>query len=164
MLKRRTFCLALAFAAAPQLLAAACTSLLPQLSLCDAAGWTLDRVEGNVSFLTHASGVTATIQLETGLDEDEVASARWMISHAPISARAQVLSTDVFQIGSQYGSTVTYLPRHSDPAMVVGLSDIIGRDFTLVITTHETGVTTYTEAHKTANDRLLSALQLDPSE
>jgi hypothetical protein len=161
MLNRRTLLLALSMAAAPQLLAAACAPLLPHLSLCAPQGWTLDRVEGNIGFLTHAIGVTATIQLETGLGEDQIAGARWMISHAPISARAQVLATDFFEVGTQFGSTVAYLPRHADPAMVVGLSDIIGRDFTLVITTQETGVTTYTDAHKTAHDRLLAALQLD---
>ncbi|MFM7336350.1 MAG: hypothetical protein ACKO1H_18415 [Tabrizicola sp.] len=161
MLNRRSFCLALAFTAAPQVLAAACTPLLPQLSLCDASGWRLDRIEDNIRYLSHDSGVTATVRLATGLSEDQIAGERWMISHAPISARAEVLATDLFQVGTQYGSTVAYLPRHADPAIVVVLSDIIGRDFALVITTQETGVNTYTDAHKTAHDRLLAALQLD---
>lgn len=139
-----------------------CDELLPGLRLCDAFGWTVlpAKEDGGVD-LVSASGLAAAIVLTRNLTAEEVSGARWTISHMPISARANVLSTGFFEIGNHLGTSVAYLPRHADPAMVVALSDVIGTDFTLVVSSHETGVNTYSETHQQEHTALLAALRLD---
>jgi hypothetical protein len=72
-----------------------------------------------------------------------------------------VLTTDLIEIDGLSGTFVAYLPRHSAPAIVVALSDIIGTDFVLTVTTVETGTETYSETHKQDHMALLAALRLD---
>lgn len=140
----------------------ACRRLLPGLSLCDAPGWTPRpaRDEASVT-LVSTHGIEATVQLSLGLTPEEVSGARWMISHMPISARARVMYTGLADIDGQPGATVAYLPRHADPAIVVTLSDVIGTDYTLVVSSSETGVDSYTEIHQQDHAALLAALRLD---
>jgi hypothetical protein len=139
-----------------------CQQLAKGLRLCSADGWTIQATvdDGATATLISANGTTANIVLSADLAPEEVTGARWMISHAPISARAMVLHTGFIEIDGQLGTTVAYLPRHARPAMVVASSDVIGDNFTLVVTTRETGVETYSETHQTEHAVLLAALRL----
>lgn len=139
-----------------------CVSLSPGLQLCDARGWTLLPGSTNGSFhLLSANGIVGAVTLTPNLTPDQVSGARWTISHMPISARANVLSTGFIEISGHSGTTVAYLPRHADPVMVVALSDVIGSDFTLVVSSHETGIDAYSPLHQEDHAALLAALRLD---
>lgn len=163
--RRQILSLVGALALAPRMSLAqdgACPRLAEGLYLCTPKGWTLlPTLEGATASLISPHGIAADITFRNGLTQDQIDGARQMILHAPLSARALVLETGLFQIGNQVGATVAYLPRHSDPALVVGLSDVIGSDFTLVVTTRETGFETYSETHKSDHAALLAALRLD---
>jgi hypothetical protein len=140
--------------------AVTCEPLLTGLLLCDADGWRLASVEGETVSLTHTSGIAAVITLRTGLTEDEMFGERWMVTHAPISARATVLEVGLASISERVASTSVYLPRHLSPPEVVALSAYRGTTTSLVVSTRGPGET-YSDQHREAHDGLLAALQLD---
>jgi hypothetical protein len=163
--RRQVFSLIGALALSPRIAVAqetACDLLAGGLSLCPAPRWVLQpTLEGATASLLSANGITASIRFDTGLTPDQLSGARWTIGHAPISARAMVLTTGFAYIDGQLATSVSYLPRHANPAIVVAMTDVIGEDFTLVASTVESGVTTYSENHRHDHAALIAALRLD---
>ena len=140
----------------------ACARLAKGLSLCPATGWTQDAtVDGATANFVSTNGIIGAVRLQSDLTPEQVSGARSMILHAPISARASVLSTGFAEVDGQLATTVAYLPRHAHPATVVAMSRVIGDDFTLVVTTRETGIESYSETHQKAHAALLAALRLE---
>ncbi|MGL4237773.1 hypothetical protein [Tabrizicola sp.] len=146
-----------------RLRAATCEPIFTALSLCEARGWRLASVSGNTAGLTHDTGISATITLETGLSEEDLGWARCQVSHAPISARADVLEGGPAEVDGRAAWTSIYLPRHTSPPGVVAMSSFQGDGTSLVIWTRGPGET-YSDQHREAHDGLLAALQLDLAE
>jgi hypothetical protein len=163
--RRQVFSMIGAMIAAPRIgmaQAEACLRLAEGLSLCSTGEWTVrSTIDGATASLISQNGIKGAVTLSTGLTSEEVSGAQSMISDAPMHARAKVLMTGFVEIDGQFATTVAYLPRHASPAMVVAMSGVIGDDFTLVVTTHETGVQTYSPSHQLDHAALLAALRLE---
>jgi hypothetical protein len=145
------------------LLAAACEPLLPGLSLCDAKGWRVEKVEADSAHLISDAGIQGVVVLHAKLSQEAVWSEMDLLTHMPISSRAEVLEVEMPTLSGLYASTVAYRPRHEDPPLVVALTTASGDDFVLSVHSRN-GAETYTAAHKDAHSALLAALKLDIAE
>ncbi|WP_309667114.1 hypothetical protein [Tabrizicola sp.] len=137
-----------------------CSPLVAGLSHCDAVGWTLDRSDAGVALMTHMSGITASVSLRTGLSDQDMMWENWQQSHAPISARAEVLVVDWTSIDGRNATSAAYLPRHSVPPAVVVLTGHVAAGVALRVTTQEIA-RSYTDLHRSVHADLLAALKLD---
>ncbi|MBL9048866.1 MAG: hypothetical protein JNK19_01990 [Tabrizicola sp.] len=144
-------------------IAASCMSLLPGLAFCGQSGWELVAIDGDQVRMAHDGGLTAEIRLRRGLSAEDMQWESCMAAHAPISARAQVLSVQSPEISGRIASTTAYLPRHLSPAAVIALTSYQGDGLSLVVTTRGPG-DTYSDPHQRAHAALLAALKLDPPE
>jgi hypothetical protein len=163
-LTRRTALTFVCLTALPlPLRAGGCLPLLPGLSLCDTTDWRLDTIEGTTASLIHASGLAAKVTFLTGRSEDDLMWDGWQATHAPISARAEVLDVSFTEVIGLTGITTAYLPRHLSPPTVVVLSSAQGLGRSIRVTSQSYG-TTFSDQHRRAVAALLAALQLDPTE
>jgi hypothetical protein len=151
--------LPLALLPAP-LWAETCPELLPGLRLCDAGGWTPGPVKNGVLTLTHVTGITGAIQLVTGLDTEEEDWARWQQSHAPMSARANILDDGYSEIDGRVVHWSAWRPRHVDVPTIVAMTGYVGEGFSLRVTTHAEAET-YDTPHREAQESLRAAIKLD---
>jgi hypothetical protein len=140
--------------------AAVCEPIFPGLSLCDASGWRLADVSGTTASFTHDTGISATISMKTGLSDDELTWAGWQASHAPISARANVLEVGLSEIDGRFTSWSAYFPRHLSPPTVVVLASYQGSGTSINVSTRGPGET-YADPHRQAHDSLIAAIRLD---
>ena len=143
-----------------RLRAETCDEVLPGLRLCDVWGWGRDTAADGVVTLTHATGITATIVLETGLDAEGETWANWQQSHAPISARANVLATDLVQIDGRFAARAAWRPRHVAAPTIVVMTGHVGSGLSLTVTTVALAET-YTDTHREVHDDLCAAIRLD---
>ena len=143
-----------------RLKAEVCPEVLPGLRLCDVWGWGRDAAADGVVTLTHATGITATIVLETGLDAEGETWANWQQSHAPISARANVLATDLVEIDGRFAARAAWRPRHVAAPTIVVMTGHVGSGLALTVTTVALAET-YTDTHREVHDDLCAAIRLD---
>ncbi len=154
------FCLA---ALPYPLQAAACTTLLPTLSLCDSLDWQLETTDGVTATLIHSGGLTASVTLQSGRSEEELMWDGWQAAHAPISARAEVLEVALDDVIGLSATTTAYLPRHLSPKAVIVLTAAQGKGHSLRVSSTAPGET-FTDPHRQAHAALLAALILDRPE
>ena len=160
-LTRRASLVLLSLAVLPTALRAeTCAELLPGLRLCDARGWVRGDLSDGMATLTHATGLTATISFQTGLDAEGETWANWQQSHAPISARAEILTTDLGQIDGRYASFAAWRPRHMPAPTIVAMTGYVGDGMALAVTT-VAAAATFDDTHRDAHQRLCAALRLD---
>lgn len=143
-----------------RLRAETCDEVLPGLRFCDVWGWGRDAAADGVVTLTHATGITATIMLQTGLDAEGETWANWQQSHAPISARANVLATDLVQIDGRFAARAAWQPRHVAAPTIVVMTGHVGSGLALTVTTVALAET-YTDTHREVHDDLCAAIRLD---
>jgi hypothetical protein len=154
------FCLA---ALPYPLQAAACTSLVPMLTLCDVQDWRLETTDGVSATLVHSGGFAATVSLLSSRSEEELMWDRWQASHAPISARAEVLEVMLDEVIGLSATTTAYLPRHLSPKAIIVLTAAQGKAFSLRVSSTAPGET-FTDQHRQAHAALLATLRLDRPE
>lgn len=160
-LTRRTALGVLPLVLMPRALAAAtCPAALPGLRLCDVWGWGRDPGADGVLRLTHASGIGATITLETGLDAEGETWARWQQAHAPISARAEVLETALAEVDGRIACRAAWVPRHAEPPVVVAVTGYVGEGLALAVTTLAQAES-FDHPHRAAHESLVAGLRLD---
>jgi hypothetical protein len=140
-----------------------CPKALPGLWLCDVWGWARESAADGVVTLTHATGITATITLETGLDAEGETWANWQQSHAPISARATILATDLGDIDGRYAARAAWRPRHVQQPTIVVMTGYVGEGMALAVTT-AAAAETYDDRHRTAHEDLCAAIRLEGTE
>lgn len=159
-LTRRATLGLLPFALFPTALRAdTCPEVLPGLRLCDVWGWGRDPVTDGMVTLTHASGIRATITLETGLDAEGETWARWQQSHAPISARANMLDTGLGEIDGRLVAWSAWQPRHVEVPTIVAMTGYVGEGLALTVTTGAEAAT-YDKIHRKAHESLCAAIRL----
>jgi hypothetical protein len=144
---------------ATRLHAETCAEVLPGLKLCDVWGWGRGPVTDGVLTLTHATGIKATVMLTTGLDEEGEIWARWQQSHAPISARANVLETAFGEIDGRLTVWSAWQPRHVDVPTIVAMTGYVGEGLALAVTTWAEAET-YDKIHREAHESLCAAIRL----
>jgi hypothetical protein len=113
--------------------------------------------------LIHASGLKAQVTLMTDRSEEEMMWDGWQASHAPISARAEVLEVGMTEVVGLYAATTAYCPRHLKPATVIAMTSAQGNGLSLTVTSQSLGEI-YSDQHRRAHAALLAALKLDPIE
>ena len=145
------------------LFADTCPVALPGLRLCDVWGWQRVNAADGVVTLTHATGITATITFQTGLDAEGETWANWQQSHAPISARADVLATDFAEIDGRIAARAAWRPRHVPAPTIVAMTSYVGDGMALAVTT-VAAAETYAETHRKVHDDLCAALKLEGME
>lgn len=160
-LTRRAAFALLPLALMPRAVAAeTCAKALPGLRLCDVWGWARETSADGVVTLTHATGITATITFETGLDGEGETWANWQQSHAPISARADVLASDLTEIDGRTAARAAWRPRHVPVSTIVVMTGFVGEGMALAVTT-AAKTETYDDTHREAHERLCAAIRLE---
>jgi hypothetical protein len=163
-LTRRSALSLICVAALPfPLQAAACTSLVPKLTLCDTQDWRLETTDGVTATLIHSGGVTASVSLLSDRSEEQMMWDSWQAAHAPISARADVLYAALDDVIKLSATTTAYLPRHMSPQAVIVLTAAQGNGLSLRVSSAAPGET-FTDQHRQAHAALLAALRLDQPE
>jgi hypothetical protein len=140
-----------------------CAEALPGLRLCDVWGWARESAADGVVTLTNATGLTATITLKTGLDAEGETWANWQQSHAPISARADVLFSDLVEIDGRIAARAAWRPRHVQQPTIVVMTGYVGEGMALAVTTFATAET-YDDRHREAHEHLCAAIRLEGTE
>jgi hypothetical protein len=159
-LTRRATLSMLPLALLPKVLQAeTCTEVLPSLRLCDVWGWARETAADGVVTLTHATGLTATIRLETGLDAEGEIWANWEQGQAPMRARAQVLETWFSEIDGRISAGSVWRPRH-EPKLIVAMTGHVGQGLALDVTT-TAAADSFDDTHREAHKELCAAIRLD---
>ncbi|NJS38614.1 MAG: hypothetical protein HC783_05910 [Rhodobacteraceae bacterium] len=136
-----------------------CTAALPGLRLCDVWGWTRGTVADGVVTLTHATGITATIRLETGLDAEGELWANWEQGQAPMRSRGPVLHTWFSKIDGRFAAGSVWRPRYENQ-LIVAMTGYVGEGVALDVTTRTTAAD-FDQTHRTAHEELCAAIRLD---
>ncbi len=164
MTRRNTFGLLplamLSFALLPATVRAeTCNTALPGLRLCDVWGWARGTAADGVITLTHATGLSATIRLETGLDAEGEVWANWEQGQAPMRSRGPVLDTWFSEIDGRLAVGSAWRPRYEDQ-MIVAMTGYVGEGLALDVTTTATAAD-FDQTHRTAHEELCAAIRLD---
>ncbi|TAG26444.1 MAG: hypothetical protein EAZ40_04530 [Rhodobacterales bacterium] len=136
-----------------------CDKALPGLRLCDVWGWARGTAADGLITLTHATGITATIRLETGLDAEGETWANWEQGQAPMRSRGPVLDTWFSEIDGRFAAGSVWRPRYENH-LIVAMTGYVGEGAALVVTTRATAAD-FDETHRTAHEELCAAIRLD---
>jgi hypothetical protein len=136
-----------------------CAEVLPGLWLCDVWGWARGTAADGVISLTHATGITATIRLETGLDAEGEIWANWEQGQAPMRSRGPVLDTWFSKIDGRFAAGSAWRPRYENH-LIVAMTGYVGEGMALDVTTRATAAD-FDDTHRTAHEELCAALRLD---